>query len=120
MADMYAIAADVVGNFVMRVPGLLSSALARPATVVFGVEAYPSLWEKAAALLHSLTCNHPLFDGNKRLGLAGAMVFLARNGVSIDALDEDAAYDLMIAVASGELDDVPKIAAGLAATLGVA
>lgn len=118
MADVYAVAAHAVGDFVVRDPGLLSSALARPATVVFGVEAYPSLWEKAAALLHSLTCNHPLFDGNKRLGLAGAVVFLARNGADVSALDEDAAHDLMIAVASGALDDVPKIAATLAAVFG--
>ncbi len=118
ISDMYAIAADVVGEFVVRDPGLLSSAVARPATVVFGVEAYPDLWDKAAALLHSLTSNHPLIDGNKRLGLAGAIVFLARNGVSFAALDEDAAYDLMIAVASGEVDDVPKIAERLAAALG--
>src|SRR5919198_5458420 len=119
-ADVYAIAADVAGEFVVREPGLLGSAVARPGTVVFGVEAYPTLWQKAAALLHSLTCNHPLVDGNKRLGIACAVVFLARNGVNIGGLDEDAAYELLIDVARGALDDVPKIAERLAEALGQA
>jgi death-on-curing protein len=116
--DVYAIARDVAGDFVVREPGLLASAVARPGTVVFGVEAYSTLWEKAAALLHSLTSNHPLVDGNKRLGVASAVVFLARNGVDIDSLDEAAAYELMIDVASGALDEVPKIAERLAEAFG--
>ena len=57
--------------------GLLSSSVARPATVAFGHEAYPEVWEKAAALLHSLCMNHALIDGNKRLAWAAARVFLA-------------------------------------------
>lgn len=118
VVDIYTIAGDVAGEFIVRDPGLLSSAVARPATVVFGVEVYPTPWEKAAALLHSLTSNHALLDGNKRLGVAAAVVFLARNGEHIDRLDENAAYDLMIAVAAGELDDVPKIAERLTAALG--
>ena len=117
-ADVYAIAADVAGEFVVREPGLLGSAVARPGTVVFGVEAYPTLWEKAAALLHSLTCNHPLVDGNKRLGIACAVVFLARNGVNVQDLDDDAAFELMMNVAKGALDDVQEIAQRLAAVLG--
>ena len=118
VADVYAVAKDVAGTFVVREAGLLASAVARPGTVVFGLEAYPTLWEKAAALLHSLTSNHPLVDGNKRLGIACAAVFLARNGVDIDGLDEEAAYDLMIDVARGALDEVPKIAERLAEALG--
>jgi hypothetical protein len=41
--------------------GLLSSAVARPGASAFGEEAYPDPWEKAAALLHSLTRNHPFW-----------------------------------------------------------
>lgn len=118
IADLYAIADAVAGQFVVRDPGLLTSALARPRTYVFGVDVYPTLWEKAAALLQSLAGNHPLVDGNKRLALAAAVVFLARNGVNTAALDEDAAYNLMIAVAKGELEEVPILAERLAAVLG--
>ena len=51
--------------------GLLNAAALRPQTTLMGHEAYPPLSEKAAALLESLTKNHALVDGNKRLARAG-------------------------------------------------
>ena len=94
---------------VVRDYGLLESALARPRASVFGEEAYPDLHAKAAALLHSLARNHALVDGNKRLALAATLVFVGVNGQRL-TLTNDEAYDLVIAVATGELDDVAKIA----------
>jgi death on curing protein len=64
---------------------------------------------KAAALLHSLARNHPLVDGNKRLAWLATWVFLAKSGVELDP-DDDAAYDFVVAVAAGEIDDVEAIA----------
>jgi death-on-curing protein len=93
----------------VRDHGLLASALARPRATVFGDDAYPSLEEKAAALLHSLARNHALVDGNKRLALAGQIAFLGVNGRRL-TLSNDHAYDLVLAVATGELDDVATIA----------
>ena len=46
--------------------GLLDSCAARPRSTVFGVDAYPALDLKAAALLHSIARNHALVDGNGR------------------------------------------------------
>jgi death-on-curing protein len=92
--------------------GLLESALSRPRASAFGEDAYPDLHEKAAALLHSLTRNHALVDGNKRLALAATIAFLGINGQRL-TLSNDEAYDLVIAIATGALDDVPKIAAVL-------
>lgn len=89
--------------------GLLESALARPQTNVFGTEAYTGLEDKAAALLHSLARNHGLIDGNKRLALAGTIAFLGMNGRRL-TLTNDEAYDLVIAVASGQLEEVSEIA----------
>lgn len=117
-ADLRAIAGDVAGEYIVRDPGLLESAAARPRATVFGADAYPSLWDKAAALLHSIAKNHPLIDGNKRLAIAAGAIFLARNGVNIDGLNEDLTYDLMIAVATGELDEVADIAEQLRKALG--
>ncbi|MFD8101376.1 type II toxin-antitoxin system death-on-curing family toxin [Nocardia fluminea] len=117
LADLRAIAEDVAGPYVVRDAGLLASAAARPATTVFGTDAYPGIWQKSAALLHSIAANYPLVDGNKRLAIAGAIVFLAYNGIDTTALDEDLAYDLMIDVASGTVLDVPEIAARLATAL---
>ena len=74
---------------------------------------FPDLFSKAAALLHSLAAHHPLVDGNKRLAWLATYVWLAKNGVELDP-DDDAAYELVIAVAAGEIDDVGEIAAVLA------
>lgn len=83
--------------------GLLESACARPKTSVFGADAYPTLAGKAAALLHSIVANHPLMDGNKRLGWLAAVVFLDINGWEV-ALDDETAFQLVMNVAEGSLD----------------
>jgi death on curing protein len=89
--------------------GLLSSALARPQTTVFGEDAYPGLLVKAAALLHSLAGNHALVDGNKRLAWLATYTFLRLNGVDLKA-DDAQVVELVIAVADGTLDEVGDIA----------
>jgi death on curing protein len=94
--------------------GLLESALARPRASAFGEPAYPSMHQKAAALLHSLARNHALVDGNKRLALAATISFYGMNGTRL-TLTNDQAYELVINVASGTLDEVPRIAAVLEA-----
>jgi death-on-curing protein len=103
----------------VRDPGLVESTVARPRSTVFGADAYPDLWTKAAALLQSLTRNHPFVDGNKRIGWIAATAFLTVNGAvsrrRLAALDQDAAYDLVIAVCTGELRDVEAIAQALRA-----
>jgi len=96
----------------IRDSGLLASALARPRTSLFGVDAYPALDEKAAALLHSLARNHALVDGNKRLALGGLVAFYGVNGRRL-TLTNDEAYDLVMSVAAGERDSVGEIAAVL-------
>ena len=99
----------VPGVVVVRDAGLLESAAARPRTTVGDADAYPDLVGKAAALLHSLARNHALLDGNKRLALAGVIVFLGVNGARMIATNDEA-YDLVMDVASGDLDDVATIA----------
>lgn len=98
----------------IRDVGLLESALARPRASAFGEPAYPSIHQKAAALLHSLARNHALVDGNKRLALAATIALYGMNGTRL-TLTNDQAYELVIDVASGTLDDVPRIAAVLEA-----
>ncbi len=84
----------------IRDAGLLGSAVARPQTTVGGEDAYPTLWLKAAALLHSLVTNHALIDGNKRLGWLATAVFLEINGASVSGAAKDDVYDLVLAVAA--------------------
>ncbi len=93
----------------VRDRGLLESALARPQASAFGQDAYAGIHEKAAALLHSLARNHALVDGNKRLALATTIAFYGMNGMRL-TLTNDEAYELVIDVASGRLDDVPAVA----------
>ena len=92
----------------IRDVGLLGSVAARPQTTVFGQDAYPELVGKAAALLQSIVNNHPLVDGNKRLGWLATAVFLEINGVDASAIGNDDVYDLVIWVASTnpELDAI--------------
>jgi death-on-curing protein len=98
----------------VRDHGLLESAAARPRTTAFGAPAYADIHEQAAALLHSLARNHPLVDGNKRLALAAVIAFYGVNGFRLTLSDDDA-YDLVMRVADGTLDDVGPIAQTLRA-----
>ncbi|GAA3024478.1 type II toxin-antitoxin system death-on-curing family toxin [Streptosporangium longisporum] len=90
--------------------GLLEAALVRPRTSVFGQDAYPDVFTKAAALFHSIIANHPFVDGNKRAAWLTMYVFCAKNGVRIEPSDDDEAYDFVIAVASGKLTEIDEIA----------
>ncbi len=91
-------------------PEKLASAVARPASRAFDTEAFPTLSEKAAALLQGIITAHPFLDGNKRAGLGAMLLFLALNGVDT-AGDQDALYDLTVGVARSEIDDLQAIAA---------
>jgi death-on-curing protein len=88
--------------------GLLDSAAHRPMASAFGRDAYPDLVTKAAALLDSLVRNHPFIDGNKRSGWVATVTFCELNGLTL-APPEDAAYELVMAVARGDLTDLGEL-----------
>ena len=83
--------------------GLLDSSCARPRSFAFGADAYPTLEEKAGALLHSLARNHALVDGNKRLAWLATVVLLDLNGQTVE-LGDQAAFELVMAAAEGSLN----------------
>jgi death-on-curing protein len=97
-------------DYAVRDVGLLEAALARPQATAFGKDAYPDLDAKAAALLHSIARNHALIDGDRRLALAAVIAFYGLNGRRL-TLTNDAAYNLVINAAAGQLDAVDDIAA---------
>jgi len=108
------VAEAVIGTEpLVRDLGLIDSALSRPQSSLFGQDAYPSIDEKAAALLQSLALNHGLVDGNKRLAFACTSIFLTLNDAPLDLDDTSQAYDLVIAVVTGELVEVSAIATAL-------
>lgn len=82
--------------------GLLGAAAFRPQTTVFGDDAYPDLWSKAAALLQSIVKNHALVDGNKRLGWLATATFLELNGIAATTIDNGAVFAFVVHVAAGD------------------
>ena len=92
--------------------GLLDSAVNRPRSSAFGEDAYESLDLKAAALLHSMTKNHALVDGNKRLAWLSTVVFCDLNGFAPD-LKDDEAVQLVWDIASSVEEDIIAIASRL-------
>jgi len=101
--DLLEIAAGVIMGVQVRDLGLLASAAARPRTTVFGREAYPTLADQAAALMHSLARNYPLVDGNKRLAWSATRVFCLLNDTDL-VMDVDDAEQMVLAVVAGDLD----------------
>jgi death-on-curing protein len=98
-------------GFNVRDIGLLEGCLARPRTTLFGDEAYPTIEEKAAALMHSVATTHPLIDDNKRTSWALLVTFLAVNDLQVIAKTQQA-FDCVVSVATDSLE-VTEISAWL-------
>ena len=94
----------------MRDLGLLESALAQPQATFGGEYVHPNLWEMAAAYLFHIVSNHPFIDGNKRVGLLAALVFLELNGITLTQGSEEL-YELTMAVAAGRMTKAEVTAA---------
>ena len=81
---------------------LLKSAIGMPPASYAGEYLHTDIYEMAAAYLFHIVKNHPFIDGNKRVGIAAALVFLLLNGFELDAPEDDVA-EMVIDVASGKL-----------------
>jgi len=91
-------------------PVALESALLRPFSSFGGQEHYPAIWQKIAALVHSLIVFHPFADGNKRTAFVAADVILKLNGYHLRPSPDHEAF--FWAIARGE-KSVEAIAAWL-------
>ncbi|TVS78249.1 type II toxin-antitoxin system death-on-curing family toxin [Mycobacterium helveticum] len=87
-----------VGPDMLRDFGMLDSAVMRPQASAFGDDAYPTIHEKAAALLHGLARNHPFVDGNKRTAWAATSVLYHISGDEL-SVDDGAVVALVVDVA---------------------
>jgi death-on-curing protein len=115
LEDLLAVGSAVLGRRPdVRDWGLLSAAVARPQTSVFGTDPYPTLPEKAAALLHSLARNDALLDGNKRVAWVATRLFAAMNNSSLSAPTVDDGEKFVLGVAAGGIE-LPEIVGTLAA-----
>lgn len=77
------------GSFGIRDIGLLQSAISRPQASFGGIDLYPTIFDKAAALFHSLMFNHAFADGNKRTTMTTTARFLAINGYSVEVTQKE-------------------------------
>lgn len=83
---------------------LIDSAVARPQATFGGSDLYPDILSKAACLGHSLICNHPFVDGNKRTGYMSIRLFLNINGYDLKAT-EDEKYTFVMEIAEKKRDE---------------
>jgi death-on-curing protein len=107
LEEALAIHAQVVdasgGSHGVRDRGGLEAALARPWATFAGEDLYPDPVNKAAALLESVVKNHPFVDGNKRTGYTLGRLTLVTFDLDLQATDDEE-YDMVIQVATGQLD----------------
>lgn len=102
--DLYNINEMVTGYTpFVRDQQLLRSAVQRPYLILFGEAQFPTLLEKAAAMLHSIAAHHLFADGNKRTAIKATAMFLEANGLEV-RWDDDTAADLALRVARGEVE----------------
>ena len=94
---------ELGGAHGIREMGLLISAIEMPKASMFGEFLHVSIYDKAAAYLFHVVCNHPFVDGNKRSGLVAALTFLEVNAVILE-YNENKLEDLVVKVAQGKAD----------------
>lgn len=94
--------ANYGGSDGVRDAGLLESALAQPQAMFGGKFLHANIFAMASAYLFHLVQNHPFVDGNKRIGLEAALLFLELNGVSVEASNE-ALVDLVLQTSQGQM-----------------
>ena len=107
LSELIEIHNDQIANYGgdpgVRDINLLSSALAVPQSTYDGTFLHKDLFEMAAAYAYHICQNHPFVDGNKRVALVAALVFLDFNGIDIDDPDDEL-YPMMMGVAQGKKD----------------
>ena len=97
----------------IRDAGLLSSALSQPRMTYGGKFVHRTVFDKASAYGFHLCSNHPFIDGNKRVAFVVMVLFLSQNGYELTA-NEEAAFEMMMAVADGKVKK-PALASWLKA-----
>jgi death-on-curing protein len=88
------------GSLGVRDLGLLESALAQPEAGFGGQFLHADIFEMASAYLYHIVLNHPFIDGNKRVGLEAALIFLEINSVNVEAHDDEL-VDMVLKTATG-------------------
>lgn len=91
------------GSHGLRDQSLLESAVYSAMSGFDDCEAYPTVEEKAARLMYSLTNNHAFVDGNKRIGVFTMLMTLRLNNIKIDYTQAEL-ISLGLSVAAGKTE----------------
>ena len=109
LLELHALVVDSTGGSEgLRDLGRLEAAIATQSQNVFGEELYPSILDKAAAIIRAIIADHPFVDGNKRTALLSGLTMLDINGVNFFA-KEGEIEDFAVKIAVDHID-IPKIA----------
>jgi death on curing protein len=103
LARYFAESGDPISPAGVKDRRLLESAVARPMQSAGGDDAFEDVFEKAAALFHSLINNHPFYNGNKRTALIAAGVYLDENGFWLEGCSDDELFKFTRQVAAHEI-----------------
>lgn len=110
--QIHALIVEATGGSVgLRDLGRLDAAIATQAQHVFDEELYPTIVDKAAAMIRSIIADHPFVDGNKRTAMLTGLTFLAINHVQFMAKPGEI-EDFAVKIANKK-SDVPVIASWL-------
>jgi death-on-curing protein len=88
----------------LRDRNLFESALARPQNLFAYADPPPSVFDLAASYAYGLSRNHCFVDGNKRIALTAALIFLEIQGFRLTAPNEQR-YLMTLGLASGEVSE---------------
>ena len=90
------------GSHGIRDIGLLESAIAQPEASFGGQYLHADIFQMAAAYIYHLVMNHPFVDGNKRVGLEAALIFLEIDNENLKASDQEL-VDLVLKTTAGQV-----------------
>lgn len=109
LLEIHALVVDSTGGSAgLRDLGRLEAAIATQSQYVFGEELYPSILDKAAAIIRAIIADHPFIDGNKRAAMLTGLTLLDLNGVSF-SMQKGEIEDFAVKIAVEHID-VPEIA----------
>ncbi len=112
LLELHALVIESTGGSAgLRDLGRLEAAVATQTQNVFGEELYPTITDKASALIRGVIADHAFVDGNKRTAMLAGLTLLRINELPFKA-EQGEIEDFAVAIATNNLD-VPAISAWL-------
>ena len=108
--DILIVAVDHVGDYQLLNQNQLHYLVDAVRATVGEIELYPTLFQKAAVYAHHIITGHIFLDGNKRVGMHCALLFLVLNGYSLPHDIDDSIIDLGLKIADGTITNIEIIA----------